>query len=241
MSAPLVLLHGFTGTPAAFDEVRRRLQRPCHAWALTGHGPGADAPDWDGEIARLAARIEALGEPVHLVGYSLGGRTALGLIVAFPALFRRATLIGANPGLGDPEARAARRSWEEGLARQLETDGLRAFVDAWEALPLWASQASLPADVRDRQRRGRLSHDPAGLAASLRRCGLGVMPDLRASLSSVDVPVDLVVGGLDAKFRALSAAMADAMPHAEVRVVDDVGHNVVLEAPGPLASLLRGS
>lgn len=226
-----VLLHGFTGAPASWDRVRERLDGPSLAPDLPGHR-AAPVARWDEAVDRIAA----LCDGAHLVGYSLGARLALGVLAKHPERIRRATLVGVNPGVGDRPARAA---WEASLARRLEEDGLEAFVDHWQALPLWASQAALPAPVLDRQRALRLTHDARGLAGALRELGLAAMPDLRPALSGIRVPVDLVVGGLDAKFLALARDFARRCPAARVIVVPGVGHNVVLEAPDALARILQ--
>lgn len=225
-----VLLHGFTGAPCSWDAVRERLSGPAVAPALPGHG-GAHVAGWEEAVDRIAARAAG----AHLVGYSLGARLALGVLVRHPGLVRRATLIGVNPGVDD---RAARVRWEDALADRLEADGLGAFVAHWEQLPMWASQARLPEATRAAQRRVRMGHDPGGLAHSLRALGLGRMPDLRPALPTLDTPVALVVGGEDDRFRAVAEQMAAVMPTARVHVVAGVGHNVVLEAPEALARLL---
>jgi 2-succinyl-6-hydroxy-2,4-cyclohexadiene-1-carboxylate synthase len=173
------------------------------------------------------------------VGYSLGARLALGLLVRHPDLFTSATLIGVNPGLVDPDARAARAARDEEWARLLETEGLDSFVAAWEALPLFSTQGRLPERVLKRQRRIREGHDPAGLARSLRVVGLGAMPDYGPELDRLELPIRLVVGERDTKFRALAGAMAERLPRSRTIVVPDAGHNVVLEDPIATAALLR--
>src|SRR5690242_21267669 len=95
---PLVLLHGFTGSAASWDDVVAALPgvhsvRP----ALLGHAPESDAAravrTWSDEIARLGALLPP--EPVHLVGYSLGARLALALALALrsPGRLTHLTLI----------------------------------------------------------------------------------------------------------------------------------------------------
>lgn len=243
--APLVLLHGFTGSPASWDDVRAHIPPEVQvlAPALPGHDgtPGSPgARSFDDEVDRLAARVEAAGAAVgRVAGYSLGGRVALGLLVRRPGLFGSAVLIGASPGLGDPTARESRREEDERRARLLETEGLSTFVAAWEAMPLFGTQTELPAPTQAHQRQIRLSHDPLGLARSLRTLGLAAMPDLRPALARIDVPVRLVAGGLDVKFRELARSMADRIPRAEVRVVEGAGHNVVLERPEEVARLIQ--
>lgn len=251
-SHPLVLLHGFTGSPESWGVVRREIRalagaptapEEALAPAALGHaGPAttASAATWDDELDRLADLIRNTAvEPAHLVGYSMGGRLALGLLVRHPELFRSATLIGASPGLTDAAERAERAAQDEKWARLLDEEGLDSFVAAWEALPLFASQAGLPADALERQDRIRRSHDPAGLARSLRVLGLARMPDYRPQLPEVGIPVRLVVGERDDKFRRLAEAMAERLPRATVTVVPDAGHNLVLERPTEIAGLIR--
>lgn len=226
-----VLLHGFTGDPRVFDALAARLEGRVVRPRLPGHGPAPEpVRPWLVEVAGLAAWLEAEGvRDAHLVGYSLGGRLGWHLLHR-DDLFRRATLIGAHPGLPDADARAARREADRAWIEQLESDGLDPFVDAWESLDLWSSQRDLPPAELAAQRAIRRSHTAAGLAGALRHLGLGQMPPAPPPR----VPVQLVVGDLDARHRAI----AESLPHPTT-VVPGVGHNVVLEAPGALAERLR--
>jgi pimeloyl-ACP methyl ester carboxylesterase len=52
------------------------------------------------------------------------------------------------------------------------------------------------------------------------------------------MPVTLVVGERDSKFRAVAVEMARRMPAAEVVVVPVAGHAVHLEAPEAIARAL---
>lgn len=245
MSRPLVLVHGFTGAPASWDAVRRSLDEdiPVLAPALLGHDGTAGPPAihaFDDEVDRLAAAVrEAGSRGAHLVGYSLGGRVALGLLVRHHGLFAGATLIGTHPGLADPAARADRAARDAQWARLLEREGLPTFVAAWEALPLFATQAALDPAVLARQRALRMAHDSAGLARALRVLGLAVMPDYRPRLAGLDLPVTLVAGEADAKFRALAGEMRERIPGARLEIATGAGHNVVLERPDWIAGLIQ--
>jgi 2-succinyl-6-hydroxy-2,4-cyclohexadiene-1-carboxylate synthase len=247
----LLLLHGFTGAPASWDEVRAGLPATWEICcpALLGHdhkghqgpqhlGDIPPAADFTGEVDRLAAGLGA--GPWYVVGYSLGARLALGLICHHAGRFCGATLIGCHPGL--PEAdRAARARSDEEWAQLLMREGVRAFCAAWEAQPLFASQRRLPEAVLSRQRALREGHDAAGLALALRALSLSRMPDLRPCLPGLALPVELVVGEQDGKFRALMVEMAAALPRARLHVVSGVGHNVPLEAPEAVAALIQGA
>jgi 2-succinyl-6-hydroxy-2,4-cyclohexadiene-1-carboxylate synthase len=238
---PLALLHGFTGTPASWDDAlaalpATRALRP----ALLGHAPESDATQsvqtFDDEIVRLATLLPS--EPVHLAGYSLGARLALALAVAHPERIARLTLVSGQPGLASAAEREVRRQADARWCALLESRGIEPFVAEWEALPLFATQARLPAALRARRRRERLSHDPTGLARSLRTTGLAEMPDLAPALPRLHVPVTLLAGALDPKFTAIAEQLASKLPHARLVIVPNAGHDLLLEAPSVVAGAI---
>jgi 2-succinyl-6-hydroxy-2,4-cyclohexadiene-1-carboxylate synthase len=236
---PLVLLHGFTGSVATWAARIAVFAREFDTVAidLLGHGDStapADPARYRSEymVADLAALLDRLGiERAAWLGYSMGGRVALQVAVACPAIVAALVLEGASPGIADPAARAARVDGDEALADLIEREGIAAFVARWERLSLFASQERLPAAVRVALRRQRLANDPVGLANSLRGMGQGAQPPLHDRLADVDVPTLLVVGEEDAKFRRLAVEMAATMPAARVAIVAEAGHAAHLEQP----------
>jgi 2-succinyl-6-hydroxy-2,4-cyclohexadiene-1-carboxylate synthase len=241
-----VLIHGFTGSPASFEPLVRDLAQrhprvPLLRPALLGHGaPRADeASRFEQEVDRLAGLVARRGfAGAHLCGYSLGARVSLGLMARHPYLFASVTLIGVHPGLGDLRDRAARVGSDERWCQRLRAGGLDAFLDAWEAQPLFATQRALPARIIAEQRRVRSSHSATGLERALRVLGLGHMPDYRGVLRVVPFPVRLLVGGADTKFSAIARGLADGAPRARLDVVPGVGHNLLVEAREHVSSVL---
>jgi 2-succinyl-6-hydroxy-2,4-cyclohexadiene-1-carboxylate synthase len=239
---PLVLLHGFSGAPEMWDPLQRllpgaRVLRPT----IAGHGATpTPARGFEEEVDRLAAEIAAGGFlGAHLVGYSLGARLVLGLLVRHPALASRATLVGVNPGLPQSEERLARATADEAWVGLLATQGVARFAEAWGAQPMFESQRHVAPERQREDRDRRQSHDPMALAIAMRLLGLAAMPDYAPALPSVGVPVTLVAGELDVKFTALAVKSAAALPKARVVIVASAGHNVVLEQPAAIAALLE--
>jgi 2-succinyl-6-hydroxy-2,4-cyclohexadiene-1-carboxylate synthase len=235
----LVLLHGFTGSAATWAPFLPAFAREFDTVAidLPGHG-ATEAPRdparyrMERTVADLAAILERLGiARAAWLGYSLGGRVALGVAALAPSRVAALVLEGASPGIADPAERAARVRSDEALAARIERAGVAAFVDEWEGLPLFASQGRLPADVRAAHRRQRLASDPAGLASSLRGIGQGAQPPLHDRLGEIAAPTLLLAGAEDSKFRRLAAEMAAGMPAAEVVVIEGAGHAAHLEQP----------
>ena len=247
VGSPIVVLHGFTGSTVAMSGLTSRLSSTHRVLAvdLVGHGrspvptdPARYTVDAMADDVAAALQRRALGS-AHLVGYSMGGRVALTLACNRPELVRSLVLIGATPGLRDPDERAERRVADAALADRIERDGLAEFVDEWMANPLFASQERLGPEALAAARDQRLDNDPLGLAASLRGGGTGAMTPLHDRLPDLRVPTTLVVGALDPKFREIAAAMDEALPHSCVVTVTDAGHAAHLEQPDAVVDAIR--
>jgi 2-succinyl-6-hydroxy-2,4-cyclohexadiene-1-carboxylate synthase len=237
--ASLVLLHGFTGSVTTWDEVvphfAQRFRVICID--LPGHGrtPAPSDPA-RGALPPVAADIAALlrdleAAPAHLLGYSMGARLALGIALLHPHAVRSLILESGSPGLATEAERAARRAHDEALAARIEQNGIEAFVDEWERLPLWASQQQLPDHVRQRLRAQRLRTTPSGLAASLRSMGTGAQPSFWDDLPHLTVPALAITGALDEKFTGIAREMCARCPTMTHHIIAGAGHAPHLERP----------
>lgn len=244
---PLLLLHGFTGSSASWLPLMQRLADDfqCVAVDLLGHGQ-SDAPAasqryaMPAAVADLEALMTSLGFATFAcLGYSMGGRLALSLALTAPTRVSRLVLESASPGLETEVERASRVSLDEALARALEVDGVVRFVDRWEQLPLFASQAKVPPERLTAQRHIRLSQRAFGLAASLRGMGTGAQPSWWSHLADLTVPTLLVTGDEDEKFTAIAVVMQSLLPHAVHLRVPDAGHAVHLERSEDYVAAVR--
>lgn len=235
---PVVLLHGFTGSLGTWTSLRRQLDAHFTTIAvdLIGHGASGSPESVERyEMRRavddLAALVRAMGfERAAWLGYSLGGRVALQVAVHRPDVVSALILEGASPGIATEEGRRDRRESDERLARLLEEQGLEAFVDYWESLPLWSSQTeTLSEEQRAALRRQRLGQRATGLANSLRGMGTGSQEWLGERLGEIDVPVLLTAGSLDTRYAETAQTMAKAIPGARVHLVEGAGHAAHLE------------
>ena len=244
---PLLLLHGFTGAGHSWLE---HLPGLAHDYRLIcpdilGHGYSDSPPQpasyrMPAVAADLIDLLEQLGiGRAHLLGYSMGGRLALMMALHYPRRFDSLLLESASPGLASDSDRQRRRQSDEALADMIEARGIAWFVDHWQRLPLWHSQASLTADRVMAQRRERLAHNPRGLANSLRGMGAGAQPSLWGRLQELRLPTLLLAGQRDDKFLKINRAMAERIPAAQLRIIADAGHNCHLEAPAAFERVLR--
>jgi 2-succinyl-6-hydroxy-2,4-cyclohexadiene-1-carboxylate synthase len=93
--------------------------------------------------------------------------------------------------------------------------------------------AGLPSDAAGLEQ--RLTNTVDGLASSLRLTGTGTQDPLwgrLGALGDAGMPVLVVAGALDDKFRALGEVLVEAIgPTASLELVDDAGHAAHLERP----------
>ena len=237
--APLVLLHGFTGSAASWSPLIHELAtiRRIIAIDLIGHGASAAPEDpshyaFEQALHDLAALTAQLGIPrAAWLGYSMGGRLALGMAADHPEKVSSLILESATPGIQHEKERLQRAEADQELARRIEVLGIERFVDEWEELPIWESQHVLPAEVLEFQREIRLRNRAVGLANSLRGMGQGAQPSYWDRLGEIEVPVLLMAGALDRKFVGIAGQMGIRIAGAELSVVADAGHAVHLERP----------
>ncbi len=235
----LVLLHGFTGCKENWEFLIEQLaiQFTVIAVDLLGHGQTESPVDPKRYILQHVCRdlhdlLTQLGiVEAHLLGYSMGGRLALAFSVLYPSMVWSLILENSSPGLKSNQARQERIKADELLAMDILHDGLEAFVDKWERIPLFHSQQRLPKVVQDRIRAQRLRNVPIGLANSLRGMGTGKQPSFWDMLSSLQIPVLLLSGELDSKFSNIAEEMEKCIPDSTKYQIFDAGHAIHVEQP----------
>ena len=243
---PLLLLHGFMGRGSGWGAHATALARQFRLVVvdLPGHGrAGIPLDPARASVERtaddLATILERAGcAPAHVLGYSLGARIALRLAVAHPTALRRLVLESPSAGPATGAERSARRAADAERAARLERDGIAAFVDEWEREPVFASYAAIAPARATHLRSERLRNRPAGLAASLRGAGQGIMEPLHERLAGIRTPTLVIAGALDPIGRARAEAVAAGIPGARLETVPAAGHAPHLETPSIFRSLV---
>jgi 2-succinyl-6-hydroxy-2,4-cyclohexadiene-1-carboxylate synthase len=229
-----VLAHGFTQTArswSTFSSLLRDRLAGAETVAVDLPGHGDAPPPADSNLWESAERLVDAGGAAVYVGYSMGGRVSLHAALAHPEHVRALVLIGATAGIDDPDERRARRAADERLADHIEAVGVDAFIDEWLGAALFAGLTEQTA-MRD----DRLRNTAGALAASLRATGTGTQEPLWERLGEIDVPVLVLAGEHDTKFRAIGERMADLLTTSTFDVIAGAGHSVHLEQPEATAA-----
>lgn len=244
----LLLLHGFTSSSETWNTLRPELsvRHDVVTVDLPGHGRSSSPTDparyaLDRVADDLARVLDTLGvERAAVLGYSFGGRAALKFVLRHPRRVAALVLESTSSGIEDPVERTARVTADAELADVLEHEGIAAFVDRWEMLPLWTSQAALPEATRAKIRERRLAQSPIGLANALRGAGAGHDPAVFDRLGEITVPVLIIAGALDPRYVDFALRMSQHLPDSRVEIVPDAGHAVHIERPGEYRRIVEG-
>lgn len=240
-------LHGFTGGGADFAGFAQ-LALPQAHWIcpdLPGHGAaphlpcGPDATIETIEAHYAAAQTDHREDFKILLGYSMGGRASLLHACAFEKKWDALVLISCNPGIEAESERSARRDADLRLASKVKDMGVDAFIQAWQEQPLIQSQRSIRPDWFDAMQRTRHQHSAEGLAASLIEFGQGSCPNLWPQLTTLNLPVLLISGTEDKKYRAICERMSVQMNNSKHTPIAGAGHMPHLEQPEQTADILR--
>ena len=230
----LAFAHGFTQTKNSWNQIIDLLGPEFHSLSFDapGHGDAAMLPF---NCSEAAEAINNVAGDATYIGYSMGARIMLHAAVQFPEEVTSLVMVSGSPGLRSETERGARVESDAKLADQIKELGVAKFVDAWLDGPLFAGLN----DSND-QKEDRLGNTADGLIRSLKLCGTGAQESLWPALSSLNMPILLIVGELDSKFCDIGEQMKSMIgSNAQLEVVPGVGHSVHMEAPEIVSELLR--
>ncbi len=227
-SPEVVLLHGAGGDHLYWPPQIRRLHGyRVYALDLPGHGRSAGAgfqtiADYAQAVRRWMQEVGILRASV--IGHSMGGAIAQMLALTFPEQVSALGLIATAPQL-PVNATLLEASSHPSM-----------FGKAVNMLVQWSFSPSAAQDLIELASRRLMEVRPALLHADLIACNHF---DLRDQLAGISQPVLVICGDQD-KMTPLRSArlLAESIPRAELKVVPQAGHMVMLERPVEVAELL---
>lgn len=225
---PLVLLHGASSSGAADFATQLPLLRGafrCHVPDARGHaGTRWDAADgfrYEWLVDDLLAFVDALGlTSFHLLGFSMGGATALGFAARHAERLRTLVLVGITPER-EPRATVARRLFDPARIERRD--------------PAWAAELAA-------------RHDPVQGPGAWKRLLPAIASDVAAQelhhpgeLVRIDCPTLVAVGDRD-PFVPVDQAwrLKRQLPDGRLFVAPGCGHEVLLRKPAIATEALAG-
>jgi pimeloyl-ACP methyl ester carboxylesterase len=142
----VVFVHGLFGQGKNWTTIAKGLADRHRVTLLDlpnhGHSPWTDRVDYLDMVEMLAAELEQLGEPVTLVGHSMGGKVAMQLALRRPELLRALVVVDIAPvsyppsggRTDDPDEEASPFAAYIEAMRAMDLDSLSTRDDADQAL-----------------------------------------------------------------------------------------------------------
>ncbi|MFG3260365.1 alpha/beta fold hydrolase [Streptomyces sp. NPDC048172] len=242
---PVVLTHGTPASSHLWREVVPVLAREhtVHTWDMLGYGDSRAAPGTAPSIARQARTLAelvahwGLEEPA-LVGHDIGGGVVLRAHLVEGVRARRLALVDA----------AVLGPWNTPF-----TEHQQRHADVYRTMPPDVFADLIAARFRTATHRPLSEEATAALLAPWRgAAGQGRWLDQVAAVSFEDTrevvarlgeitAPSLVLWGREDTWLppATGERLAAAIPGARLRLIEDAGHFLPEDAPGPVAEALR--
>ena len=224
---PLLFLHGVGGGHHAWEAQLPYFAAqgyPSHAWDQPGYGhsPMVEPYDLEQVSTALARLIEALaeGEPVVLVGHSMGGLIAQETYARHPQLVKALALCFTSPAFASGDSEFARQ-FIAARIDQLDEGKTMAEIAA-KVIPTMGSHSTLAV------------HIMSGIAPETYRKAVHLLTtfDRRKELAGIVVPTLVVSGEKDQVAPpAMMQKMAQKIPGAAYAMLPDCGHLGPMDQP----------
>ena len=227
MTTPLVFLHGVGGGHHAWEgqvPYFGKLGYPSHAWDQPGYGhsPMVEPYDLEHVSTALARLIEALaeGEPVVLIGHSMGGMVAQEAYVRYPKLIKALALCFTSPAFAGGDSEFTKQFIAARIG-PLDEGKTMAQIAA-QLIPTMGSNSKLAEQIM------------AGVPPETYRKAVQLLTtfDRRKELLGITVPTLLIAGSEDKTAPpAVMQKMAQKVPGAEYVLLEGCGHLGPMDRP----------
>jgi pimeloyl-ACP methyl ester carboxylesterase len=242
----LVLVHGFTGSSHDFALVVDALAADRRVVVVDqrGHGHSTKTGRLEGYaldqlVADLTAFLEGVGGPVDLLGHSMGGRVAMGLVLGRPDLVGSLVLMDTSGWSFMPP--------DEGVRRRVAA-WIQAF-DPAQGMPESLSMGGPEDALIEARTPARWQKEKDAIFAGMdpyavKALGLVLLGDvdggsLRSDLPAVSCPTTVIVGEHDHPLVDQAPELAGLVADGRLTVIEGAYHSPQLTHPDRWTAAVR--
>ncbi len=210
----IIALHGFLGLPTDWEAcaIPNLIAIDLHDLRFPKPSQGLEA--WAKAFNRFI-RSQPFVDRV-LLGYSLGGRLALHVVLQDPSLWKGAIFLSTHPGLQTDHEKAERLQSDKLWADRFLVDPWDKLINAWDEQPVFKHSVT--------PHRPESAFNRRTLAEALKGWSLGHQQDFASKFLSFPIPYLWAVGEHDHKFQRI----APCKPY----LISNAGHRIPYDLPG---------
>lgn len=175
------------------------------------------------------AQVEPINEKKIIIGYSLGGRLAMHLLIDHPTQWAGAVLISAHPGLNSIRERKQRLESDKAWAERFLNDPWDQLVHDWNSNPIFGGKSFLTPRCEN-------EFDRRSLSLQLQNWSLGNQENLLPKIQHLKMPILYVAGEEDTKFTEIAQVFA---PFAETKIIPGASHRAPWDQPETFQTILH--
>ena len=235
---PLYMVHGIGSRKAGWSQLVPHLVDAftCVTYDLRGHGE-SPIPSPPYTLEELVEDLEALRvklghDKIHVIGHSLGGMIGPAYARAFPDRVLSVGLLSTAAGRSEEDreklSKVRAKLAEVGIAGLIDVLVDRWYTDEFVAnSPEWVAL-----------RKEQLLATPEDVFASVFQ--IYAETEMAPWLHEVKCPCLVLTGELDGGCNPrLNRFIADELPDAELVILDNLKHSVLIEGPDRVAGPVR--
>jgi 2-succinyl-6-hydroxy-2,4-cyclohexadiene-1-carboxylate synthase len=227
-SRNIIALHGFLGLPTDWHSWRKHLGPhenflAINLWSDPLLNSSLTFAQWTDSFVTFVANKFKPSQAIELWGYSMGGRLALSALNSAPALFSKAVIVSANPGLESEIARKLRAANDVEWAQRFETQNWQDLVHDWNSQLVFQAPTPVDNSVNRLETHFKRAH----LAQALRNWSIAHQPNFWPGIEKINIPVDWHVGEFDKTYLEIGQRAESLNSKIKLKIHPGCGHRLL--------------
>ncbi|OUR94069.1 hypothetical protein A9Q84_18320 [Halobacteriovorax marinus] len=238
----IVFIHGFMGRKEDWSEVFSELARDFFVIGIDcpGHGENNikepfSLADFQSDFKKFS---DCLEHDFSLVGYSQGGRLALGITLLELPQITSLILESASAGIEDEMEKERRYKSDQTMFKNIHsTSALASFLEYWYKNSIFGELSNHK--NFNKVIESKLNHDPFQWQQALNTFSVGRQENYRAHMKKIGhIPKMTIIGALDHKYLAQAKELEMKFKYEFVSI-KNVSHNTHFENPTAFCQAIR--
>lgn len=241
----ITAIHGFLGQDMDWNSVELSRQLNVQMRNLNLFSPANDsfsAELWaasdlesaskkivQNEIDQRSMNHDGVKKQI-LIGYSMGGRLALGAFLQAPNLWDQLVLLSVHPGLEDDVEKRTRLEKDQHWSARFKKEPWDYLLKDWNQQKVFRGGSEPQRSEKDYSR--------GKLAMALDKWSLGRQPCYQFQLNPLRSRIHWMVGEYDESYQALYSQLFEDGVISNPLLVPKSGHRLLFDNPGAVAARL---